>query len=65
MFVVACNLSGSEFCGRSLITDPRGEVLAEAGSGEEVLMADLDLDSIEEERKREPALRMRRPELYS
>ena len=64
MFVVACNLTGGEFCGRSLISDPRGEVLAEAGTGEEVLMADLDLDSIEQERKREPALRMRRPELY-
>lgn len=64
VFVVACNLAGEGFCGRSLIVDPRGDVLAEAGAGPAVLRATLDLDAIEEERRREPALRLRRPELY-
>ncbi|MGH3440672.1 MAG: carbon-nitrogen hydrolase family protein [Nitriliruptorales bacterium] len=64
VFVVAANLAGGGFCGRSLITDPRGEVLAAAGSDEAVLGAALDLDAIGAERKREPSLRLRRPKLY-
>jgi predicted amidohydrolase len=31
VFAVACNLTGDGFCGRSLVADPRGEVIAEAG----------------------------------
>src|SRR5688572_4510194 len=42
----------------------RGEVLAEAGSGEAVLHVRLDLDAIDRERARKSALRMRRPHLY-
>lgn len=65
VFVVACNLTGHEFCGGSLIADPRGQVLAEAGREEAVLRASLDLDLIDAERDREPALRVRRPDLYT
>jgi predicted amidohydrolase len=65
VFVVACNLAGEGFCGGSLIVDPRGEVLAAAGTEPTVLRATLDLDAIEREREREPALRLRRPHLYS
>lgn len=65
VFVVACNLAGNGFCGRSLIVDPRGEVLARAGTGPASLRATLDLDVIAREREREPALRLRRPELYA
>jgi predicted amidohydrolase len=64
VFVVACNLAGDGFCGRSLIVDPRGHVLAEAGTQPAALRATLDLDVIERERQREPALQLRRPELY-
>lgn len=64
VFAVACNLAGGEFCGRSLIVDPAGRVLAEAEREETVVVADLDLARIEEEREREPSLGMRRPELY-
>lgn len=64
LFVVACNAVGGEFVGRSLIADPRGEVLAEAGEAEEVISAELDLAAVDEERGREPSLRLRRPELY-
>ena len=64
LFAVASNLAGDVFCGGSLIADPRGDVLAQAGSGEEVVRARVDLGEIEREREREPALGLRRPELY-
>jgi predicted amidohydrolase len=47
VFYAACNRMGSEqgfrFIGRSKIIDPSGKVLAAAGDGEEVLVADIDL----------------------
>jgi predicted amidohydrolase len=64
VFAVGCNLAGNGFCGRSLVADPRGDVLAEAGTEETVLRAVLDLAAIEREREREPALRLRQPDLY-
>jgi predicted amidohydrolase len=64
VFAVGCNLAGNSFCGRSLIADPRGDVLAEAGPEETVLRATLDLAAIDREREREPALRLRQPDLY-
>lgn len=64
VFVVAANLVGGDFCGGSLIVGPRGEVLATAGTDESSIQASLDLSAIERERQREPALGLRRPELY-
>ena len=64
VFAVGCNLTGDGFCGRSLVVDPRGDVIAEAGVEETVVRAALDLAAIDREREREPALRFRRPELY-
>jgi len=64
LFVLACNLTGHGFCGGSLVSDPRGDVLAAAGQQETVLRARLDLDAVHRERTQEPALRMRRPDLY-
>jgi predicted amidohydrolase len=65
VFVVAANLVGGDFCGRSLIAGPRGEVLARGGTDEGAIRASLDLSAIERERQREPALGLRRPELYT
>ena len=64
VYAVACNMTGHGFCGGSLVADPRGDVLVSAGLGETVLLADLDLDAVRRERVQEPALRLRRPELY-
>ena len=63
VFAVACNMS-APFCGLSLIVDPRGEILAQAGTGEETIIADLVLEAVSNERAREPSLDLRRPELY-
>lgn len=65
VFAVGCNLTGGGFCGRSLIADPRGEVLARASMAEETVRARLDLSAIGRERAQEPALRLRRPTLYA
>lgn len=64
IFVVAANLNTPGFCGHSLITDPKGRVLAAAGHDDEVLIADLDLGLIEQERVQEPSLRLSREDLY-
>lgn len=42
--------------GHSMVLSPFGEVLAEAGGGPELLLADLDLDSVTEARKTVPVL---------
>ncbi|MGC9399212.1 MAG: carbon-nitrogen hydrolase family protein [Anaerolineae bacterium] len=46
IFLLACNRCGTEsgfwFFGRSQITDPGGNVLAEAGAGEEICYAEIE-----------------------
>jgi len=51
--------------GHSLVVDPWGEVLVEAGAGEETLTVEFELDMIDEVRKRLPLLESLRPEIYS
>ena len=65
VFAVACNMAGHGFCGGSLVADPRGEVVVEASAGEGLLHAHIDLAAVQAERQLEPALNMRRPELYT
>lgn len=49
---------GRETYGNSLIIDPWGRILARGGdAGEEVLVAELDLDSVESTRKKVPNLK--------
>jgi len=50
--------------GHSLVADPWGEVLVEAGEGEETLYFDIEVDKVEEIRKRLPLLKSLRPEIY-
>jgi predicted amidohydrolase len=63
-YVVACNTagkhSGVRMGGGSLVVDPWGAVLAEAGTDEEVLVADLDLESLARTRSSFPILADRR-----
>jgi predicted amidohydrolase len=63
-FVVACNTagthSGHEMGGRSQVVGPTGEVLAEAGDGEQVLSVELDVDGLADVRRRFPVLADRR-----
>jgi beta-ureidopropionase len=54
-----------DFYGHSYFCDTSGVILAEAGTKEEILVADLDLGSIRSRRRELPFWRDRRPETYS
>ncbi|MFD5102970.1 carbon-nitrogen family hydrolase [Streptomyces albidochromogenes] len=63
-YVLACGTAGThagvEQAGHSVVVDPWGEVLAEAGLAEEVLVVDLDPAKVTTTRDRFPALKDRR-----
>ncbi len=63
-YVVACNTAGTHagvsMGGSSLVVDPWGDVVAEAGTDEEVLVVDLDLDLVRSTRSSFPVLADRR-----
>jgi predicted amidohydrolase len=62
--VIQCNTGGTHagvvMGGHSQVVSATGEVLAEAGEGEETLVVDLDLDEIAAWRKVFPVLADRR-----
>ncbi|MEH7501739.1 carbon-nitrogen family hydrolase [Neobacillus drentensis] len=67
-YVIACNRSGydpnNQFAGHSLIIDPWGEVIAEAGESEEILSAEIEMDLVKEVRRQIPIFTDRKPEFY-
>ena len=73
-FFVATNQCGAEghgadvgdiqYFGHSMVVDPWGKILVEAGESEGLYLAGIDLAQVEETRKRLTALKDRRPELY-
>lgn len=68
-FIVACNRVGTSrgehFPGRSAIYDPWGEPVVEDGEEECLLTAGIDLDLVNEVRRRIPVFEDRREGLYS
>ena len=59
-YVVAAAQPTPRYTGHSMVVDPRGDVLAEAGDGDEVITAVLDRDVLEEARRTNPSLANRR-----
>jgi len=59
-YVVGVNRCGSDpkvaYAGRSLVVSPRGVILADAGGGERVLSAELDLAALQAYRAEFPVL---------
>ena len=60
VFVAAAGQPGPRYTGRSIVVDPLGDVLAEAGDGPEVLTAALDRRALAEARRTNPSLANRR-----
>ena len=67
-YVIACNRVGADpdniFAGHSMVIDPWGEIVAEAGEIEEILSAAIDLEKVTEVRKTIPIFADRKPEYY-
>jgi deaminated glutathione amidase len=59
-WVVAAAQPGPRYCGHSMVVSPVGEVVAEAGEGEEFLDATLDLREVPDARAANPSLSNRR-----
>jgi predicted amidohydrolase len=68
LFIVACNACGQigklDFFGMSMIIDPKGEVMADAGETVCEIGAQLDMQAMAEWRAQIPCLNDRRPDLY-
>ncbi|GAE37027.1 carbon-nitrogen family hydrolase [Halalkalibacter akibai] len=69
VYMVSCNCVGTynnvEFAGRSMITNPWGEVLAKAsGKEQETIVRTLNLDEVTRIRKEVPVFSSRVPHLY-
>lgn len=61
-YVIAANRTGIEkgetaFGGHSRIVDPTGKVIVEATENDEVIVAEIDLALVQEQRKRIPYLK--------
>jgi len=67
-FVAGLNRTGQEgnyfYYGHSVAFDPTGEMLAQVGTDEEVLLVDCDLDLITQRRRAWQFYRDRRPDTY-
>ncbi|MDR2893080.1 MAG: carbon-nitrogen family hydrolase [Deltaproteobacteria bacterium] len=67
-FVIGVNACGQpdklKFCGHSMLVDPSGEILAEAGDEEAIIVADCELACLPTVRSRINVYRDRRPDLY-
>jgi predicted amidohydrolase len=69
VFIAYANRCGTEgeltYCGASCVVGPDGVDLARAGTGEELLVADVDPAALHASRRANPYLADRRPDLYA
>lgn len=68
LFVVSCNACGLigklDFFGMSMVIDPKGEVMEEAGEEECEIFSSLNMQVIDDWRSQIPCFADRRPEFY-
>ena len=69
IFMIGCNRVGASkdqtFGGHSMIVNPWGEILVEGDEREALLVAQIDLDMVDQVRQRVPVFRDRRQDVYS
>lgn len=67
-YIVACNSVGetgdTTFGGHSMIVDPWGKIVIEGGESPVLLTAEIELDTVDEIRKRIPVFQDRRTDVY-
>jgi len=67
-FIVATNscgeTGGTVFAGHSMIIDPWGKIIVEAGEDEQLLTVNIDLDEVDNVRSQIPVFEDRRPDAY-
>jgi len=68
VYMVACNRIGESlgttFCGHSMVIDPWGDTVVEAGENEALITVQFNTDKVDEIRTRMPILNDRRGGLY-
>lgn len=68
-YILGVNRTGpdphAQYAGHSIAIDPRGETLAEAGEGQQVLIAEVELEPLLEYRQHFPALLDIRPDFFA
>jgi predicted amidohydrolase len=62
-YVAAVGQSVPRYCGTSVLVDPRGELVAEAGEKDEVVVGEVSRQLLEEARAENPSLLNRRDDL--
>lgn len=67
-YIVACNAAGASgdtvYGGHSMIVDPWGKIVVEAGEDPALLTVDIELNLVDEVRRQIPVFEDRRPETY-
>ncbi|MGM9924998.1 MAG: carbon-nitrogen hydrolase family protein [Bacillus sp. (in: firmicutes)] len=64
VFIAASNQVGNIYTGRSMIVDPMGVVLADAGEEESLIMAEIDHERTARVRRKLPSVKDRKPAFY-
>lgn len=64
LFVAGCCRPDRNCVGHSQVVNPLGEVIAQAGEGEQLVVANIELEQMRKAREGMPCLQHRRPSLY-
>lgn len=73
IYVIACNSVGdvnnknhvgNTYAGHSIVIDPNGNIVEEAGNQEEIITAEIDIQKVAEQQENIPIFKNLRPDVY-